>query len=202
MSGTNNKGTGSQNYTSPVNLAIPYTMPPSVPDALKGVIKPLYIAFQNLIQTMINACGIAPRAPGQLLTLNGDPSTILTNNMHRFYIQASEAISYGSLITFVANLGTLQVKNALATSAATRADGFCSQPGGIQVGQTGEVIIHDGVIFGVSGLTTGSRYYLSPDVPGHITAVAPTVVGDIEQYVGIALTSTDFKFWSGHVVQH
>lgn len=194
-------GSGSQNYTSP-NFVIPYTMPSYVPANMVYLIKPIYIAFQNIMQNLIYYCGVAPRNPANILTSNNDPTAILANNMHRFYTQASETISEGAPVNLFAVLGSLQVQNANGVDGTKPADGFCSQTGGIAAGSVGEVILNDGVNFSLVSLTPGTRYYLSAASPGEYTPTPPTAAGNLQQSLGIALTATSLKFWTGDQVQH
>jgi hypothetical protein len=46
---------------------------------------------------------------------------------------------------------------------------------------------------GASSLSPGESYFLSPDVPGMLTAIAPTTVGQFVVFVGVALSSTRFS---------
>ena len=91
---------GSNNYTAP-NFVIPYQAPDNIPAALKPFLNPIYIVFQNLIQTLITYCGISPRNPASLISSINDPTAILANNVHRFYAEALEAINYGSCIKLI-----------------------------------------------------------------------------------------------------
>lgn len=191
---------GSQNYTSP-NFVIPYSMPSGIPDSLKPFLKPIYIAFQNIIQTLIFFSGVAPRPPSALLTSDNDPTAILANNVHRYYTQASEDIAVGAAVNLFAQIGILFVQNANATDNTKPCDGFCSQVGGIAMGTVGEVILNDGVNLSLTGLTVGAIYYLST-TPGEFTATPPTSAGNLQQYIGKALTTTALKFFTGPIIQH
>ncbi len=182
---------GSGGYSSP-NFVIPYAVPANTPPQFMGLVSPIYIAFQNIIQTLINFCGIAPRNSTQLLSSLNDPTACLANNVHRFYTEATETIAQGSPINLYASSGVLFVRNASATNNTKQADGFCSQSGGITAGAVGEVILGDGVAT-TSGLTPGTRYYLGTTA-GSYSATAPSAAGNISQPLGIALTSTALKF--------
>lgn len=190
----------SQNYNSP-NFNIPYTMPATIPQELQPLFKPLYIAFQNIIQTLITYCGIAPRSPKAILVSDNDPTAILASNVHRFYTQASENISQGAAISLWPQGGILFVRNANATDSTKPCDGFCSQTGGILNGQIGEVILSDGSNTYLSGLTVGARYYLST-TSGAYTTTPPTSSGNLQQSLGIAITATALRFWTGNQIQH
>lgn len=192
MSGTN--------YNAP-NLVIPYVVPSNIPPELLPLFKPIYNAFGNLVQALINYCGISPRSPTQILSSNGDVSAILANNVHRFYIQSSETIQPGAAINLWPNIGLLWARNANATDGTKQCDGFCNQTGGIPNGTVGEVILNDGVNNNVSGLTTGTRYYLSTS-SGLYTSSPPVAAGNLQQSLGIAISPTSLRFFTGTQIQH
>lgn len=191
---------GTSSYNGP-DIILPYVTPSNIPPDALSYIKPIYTALQNIVQTLIRFAGIAPRSPGDVLSLNGDPSTILASNVHRFYIQALEPIAQGAIINLVPSVGVLFVQNANATTGAKQADGFCSQVGGILAGGIGEVILNDGINNSFSTLTPGTRYYLST-VNGAISNVAPVAAGNLQQSVGIAINATTLYFFAGHQIQH
>ena len=192
---------GSQNYSSP-NFVVPYIVPSDTPTSLVPLFKPIYLAFQNIIQTLIYFTGIAPRPAAAVLSSNNDPSAFLANNVHRLYTQASETILQGAAINLFASVGVLQVRNANATNGTKPCDGFCSQLGGIAAGAIGEVILGDGMISGsLSGLVPGTRYYLSTTA-GQYTSSAPVAAGNLQQSLGIATDATNFRFWTGTQIQH
>jgi len=190
----------SQNYSSP-NFVIPYTVPADLPPALLPFLKPIYVGFQNIIQTLIRFSGIAPRAPGDVLGSLNDPTALLTNNSHRFYTQASETILQGAAINLFPQVGVLFVRNANASTSSKPCDGFCSQQGGIAAGGIGEVILNNGVNTSLSGLVAGSRYFLST-TNGLLTVTAPVAAGNLQQSLGIAIDSQSLVFFTGAQVQH
>lgn len=191
---------GSVSYQTP-NFLIPYSVPASVPALLVPVIRPIYIAFQNIINTLITFAGIAPRAPSEILLSLNDPTAILANNTHRFYTQATEDILPNQLVNLTASIGVLSVRLANATDGTKQCDGFCSSPSTVVAGAIGEFILNDGRIQGLTGLTVGSRYYLST-VPGSITTTPPTAAGNLQQSIGIAISTTDLRFFTGPQLQH
>lgn len=196
MSGSSNVG----NYTSP-NLVLPYQVPSDVPKDMVPLFKPLYLAFQNIVQTLVNYCGIASRSPSAILSSNNDPSALLANNMHRFYCQAAEAILPGAAVNLTSIGGNLMVQNANATDGTKPCDGFCLSPLGVPNGNIGEFILNDGMNQNLSGLTVGGRYYLSTTAGGY-TLIPPTAAGNLQQYLGVAVTTTALRFWTGPVIQH
>jgi hypothetical protein len=182
----------SNNYTSP-NFVVPYVMPAGIPDSIAPYIRPLYIMIQNIIQTILSTCGIAPRNPSAILSSNNDTTALLAANVHRFYTQATETISQGALISLTSNIGVLSVRNANATDNTRHCDGYCSQIGGIAAGAVGEVILNDGMITNLTGLVPGTRYYMST-TNGQVTSVAPSGGSTVVQYVGIAITANALRF--------
>lgn len=192
--------TNSQNYVSP-NFAVPYLTPSNVPDNLVPIIKPIYIALQNIIQTVITNTGIAARSSASVLLSLNDPSAILANNVHRLYIQSSEAIAAGAAVNLYTSIGLLTARNAKATDGTKQCDAFCSQAEGIPAGGIGEIILNDGVNYFLADLVPGTRYYLSTTA-GKFTATAPVAVGNLEQALGIAITATALRFWTGNQKQH
>jgi hypothetical protein len=54
-------------------------------------------------------------------------------------------------------------------------------------------VYKEGTITGLSGLTIGSRYYLS-GTAGAITTTAPTTTAYIVQYIGYAISATELVF--------
>jgi hypothetical protein len=192
--------TNSQNYVSP-NFAIPYVTPSNVPDNLVPIIKPIYVSLQNIIQTIITTTGIAPRNAGTILVSLNDPSALLANNMHRLYVQSSELILPGAAVNLFAPINVLTARNANASIANKPCDAFCSQAEGIPAGGIGEIILNDGVNYFLTGLIPGTRYYLDI-LPGKFTSIPPVASGNLEQSIGIAITETALRFWTGDRKQH
>jgi hypothetical protein len=187
-------------YNSPVDFRIPQHAPDGLPPIITGALEEVYASMQQIIQTFINNCGIGQQPLSDWPQLAGSPATILANNVGRLYVVATEDILFGAAISLVAVTGQIQARNANATNNTKPCDGFCSTVGGILAGKTGEVIVTGGLAT-ITGLTVGSRYYLST-VNGLITAVAPVAAGNIEQYLGIALTTTTLLFHKGYWIQH
>jgi len=53
------------------------------------------------------------------------------------------------------------------------------------------MVINEGVVAGLSGLTPGQIYYLDPSSPGAITSTIPSGSGQIVLQLGIAKNSTE-----------
>jgi hypothetical protein len=161
----------------------------------------IYYAIQQILRTFVQFCGVGPRSVGDWAILAGSPSTLLRGNLGRLYVQASETIAANALISLHNAAGALRVRNANATNNTRPADGYCSTENGILIGAVGEVVLSSGVISDLVGLVVGQRYYLTT-ANGQF-AVAPAVAaGNIEQYIGIAITTTDLYFNTAYWIQH
>lgn len=113
----------------------------------------------------------------------------LGNNLFRFYAQADAAITYGQFVNFHnATATTVKARPAQANGFANVAAGYCVDPNGVANGAWGEFCCGPGLNYGISGLTPGNWYFLSPTVAGSITATQPTTIGQVIQLVGIAIT--------------
>lgn len=187
-------------YNAPVNFLIDqtlgYNLDPQTQAAFQSVIRTL----NQIILTFVNNCGIGSQNTDTWPNIAGTSSTVLASNMQRFYVTASEDILQSALVSLWNSGGQLLVKNANATDNTAICDGFCSTPDGIAAGAVGEIILHNGVITG-AGLTPATRYWLGT-APGEVTTVPPGVVGNVEQYVGIALGSGDLYFVCSSWIQH
>lgn len=187
-------------YNSPVDFQLPVSAPDGLPVLTKSAFDSTYNTLQQIISVLVNYCGIDQQLGSQWNILSGDSRTLLSHNMGRLYVQASENLAFGAAINLHNVAGALRVRNANATNNTKPCDGFCSTIGGITSGSVGEVILHSGVII-IAGLTVASRYYLSL-VNGLITAVAPVAAGNIEQYLGIAIDTTHLFFSTHYWIQH
>jgi hypothetical protein len=104
-------------------------------------------------------------------------------------IQASENLSAGNLVNIWNSAGQFRVRKADATAAGKEANGFVLAS--VTSGQNAQVYL-EGTVTGLSGLTPG-RYYLST-TPGEITDTVPSNSGNVVQYVGNAVSSTEITF--------
>jgi len=83
------------------------------------------------------------------------------------------------------------VEPAIATAAASLADGYCIT--GATSGNP--VTVHlSGENTAVAGLTVGSEYYLDASTAGAITATPPAGATQFQQPVGFAVTATQLHF--------
>lgn len=97
-------------------------------------------------------------------------------------------VAAGDLVNFYDDAGTAKIRRADASNGRV-ANGF------VKTGATsGSIDVYmDGTISGMSGLTAGTRYYLSGS-PGQVTATAPVTSGSRVQYVGTAVNATSLSF--------
>lgn len=105
---------------------------------------------------------------------------------------ASEAIAAGDIVNIHDATGA-KCRKADATTSGKPAVGFAQSA--IANGASG-TITFEGVLTGLSGLTTGATYYLGTTA-GAITATAPTGSGNIVQKVGTAISATELSFEPG-----
>jgi hypothetical protein len=176
-------------YRSPINLQLPRDTPDNFTEAdAKELYQIIQQSAQNLIEGLSKYTGLAQQ-DSALWSVLTPIQSILSQNHNRLYVQASEAISLGAVVNLYNNAGVLNARNANATDTTKPAYGWCTTAGGIASGSYGEVSLKMGVCINISGLTVGTRYWLST-TNGLITAIAPAVVGNINQYIGIALSTT------------
>lgn len=192
----------SDTYSAPVDFRITQTPDNDLDPAVLRGVAPLYAAVQQIIQTFMNNCGIGqqPQAFWTQYATQAPDATVLASNMGRVYATATEVIAFGAAISLWDSGGVLSVRNANATNNTKSCDGFCSTVAGIGIGIVGECILARGIV-PVTGLTRGAKYWLST-VDGLITAVAPVAAGNIEQYLGKALSTTKLHFNAHYWVQH
>lgn len=195
-------GDSSPVYTLPVNLRIAQNTPPlpqATPD-VKNAFDEVYLGLNNLALSFVTLAGAAPRRISLWSSLAGRAQSILASNMNRLYIQASETIAYGDIISLTNVAGDLRCRLANATNNSRPADGFCSTGAGITIGAVGEVILAHGIL-PASGLTPAQRYFLST-TNGIMSTVPAVAAGNIEQYLGVAISATELYFNSGYWIQH
>ncbi len=103
--------------------------------------------------------------------------------------EASEALSAGDFINLYNSSG-LKMRKADATTAGKEANGFVLTS--VENGATGTAY-RQGINNQLSGMTVGARQYLAT-TPGARTETAPSETGNVVQFLGIALSSTEVFF--------
>lgn len=104
---------------------------------------------------------------------------------------ASEALAAGDLVNIWDDAGVAKVRKADATAEGKEATGFVKAA--VTSGATAAVYM-EGRITGLTGLTPGARLYLSAATPGRAVAVAPSSAGNVVQWVGDAVDTTEMDF--------
>ena len=136
---------------------------------------------------------IAAGTSGQLLQSNGAaaPSWVnpaaasavtkaISQTAHGFAVQ--DIIYYN---------GTAWAKAQADADATSEAIGMVSAV----AGANDFTVTYSGEVSGLSGLTSGSTYYLSAATAGLATATAPTASGNISKPVGVALSTTSMRLF-------
>lgn len=180
------------NFTAPVDFRLSQDPPDNLDPEVKAAFVEIYNSLQQIFDTFVTYCGIGPQGYELWSELAGTTSTLLAGNLNRLYVKTDEAIQVGAAVAFKNVGGELRVINANATNDTKVCRGFSAGPVANAANQFIEVIIHSGKV-AISGLTPGTSYYLSLS-DGQIQSTAPTTPGNIEQYVGFAVTSTVLAF--------
>ena len=87
--------------------------------------------------------------------------------------------------------GAGSVKKAKADALATM-EAFYFATAGIAAAASG-FFQSSGILAGLSGLTPGATYYLSPTTAGAMVTTAPTATGQFVVRLGKALSATEFE---------
>lgn len=108
-------------------------------------------------------------------------------------LTAGEAISAGDFVNLYDDTG-IKVRKADASDAAKQADGFVLA--GIESAAAGNVYF-EGINNQLSGLTPGSKYFLSATSAGDAATAVPSTTNHIVQYLGKAISATEISFEPG-----
>lgn len=188
-------------FNLPFNFGIPDAPPTNLPPELAGSMSEVFNAIQQLQYVLHTYLGIGQRLQEDWNVL-GYAQTLHLFSPTRYYAEATEAITYGYAISLVDSGGALKVRNANATNNTRPCHGFCTTIGGIALGAFGEVVLFQGILTGLAGLTRGTRYFLST-ANGLLTNVAPVAAGNIEQPVALAVATDTLIFNIGlDFIQH
>lgn len=107
---------------------------------------------------------------------------------------ASENLADGDWVNVWDDSGTPKMRKADASAAGKAADGYVLAA--VTSGASGTCYL-SGTNSHVTGLTGGSRYFLSPSTPGVATATVPTGAGQVVQILGRAVSATELPFQPG-----
>jgi len=132
---------------------------------------------------------------GKLIALNSTgklDETLLPSGIgaDTFVAAASEALAAGDFVNIWEDTGTVKIRKANATDATKKADGFVKA--GVSSGSNATVYYEGENV--LTGLTVGTRYYLSAATGGGFTATAPSTSGNVVQYLGTARSTTVLRF--------
>lgn len=187
-------------FTAPVDFRLSQTPPDGIEDpAVKAGFDEVYNSFQQVFRTFVDYCGIGPQPSDSWAQLAGNPSTLLASNLNRFYVIADEPITQGAAISIVNVAGAAHAVNANATNNTKPCRGFSNGPT-VSTGEVFEAILGQGIT-NISGLVPGNSYYLSTS-NGLISSGPAVGAGNIEQYLGFAVTDTTLVFNVGYWIQH
>lgn len=106
-------------------------------------------------------------------------------------LATSENLSSGDLVNIYDVAGTATARKANATDVTKPCDGFVLEA---SVTPGPATVYLEGPITGLSGLTAGTRMFLSAATSGAFTATPPTGTGKVVQYIGKAVTATIINF--------
>jgi hypothetical protein len=172
--------------SSRINIGLPQ-LPDNVPSEFFGHFQPVYTAIHNLAKQLSQYAGVDEYPSDWWNQLTVD-DTIYVGGTARWYTKAYEDLSVGHCVSPIIDAGSLKVRKANATNNTKPACGFVTAIGTGAAGTEVEVMVGQGLILGVAGMTPGNRYFLSTS-DGLITGVAPAAAGNIRQVVGLALAS-------------
>lgn len=105
-------------------------------------------------------------------------------------VPASENLSAGDFVNIWNNAGAANARKADATAVGKEAIGFVLSA--VTSGQNATVF-HEGADTSLTGLTAGSRYYLST-TPGAATTTPPDAAGNVLQFLGTAVSTTKLVY--------
>lgn len=178
--------------------------PENVPKELVGSFMSVYSAIHNLERLLSIYAGVDPEPEDVWGQLTPDDS-LFAGNLNRWYVKANENLIFGQVVSPIVSGGELQVRLANATNNTRWACGIVTAPtdaAGVLAGEFCEVMVGSALITGISGLVAGTRYWLNT-VNGQVAAAAAVAAGNIEQYVGWALSSTRLLMSiNGNYIQH
>lgn len=104
---------------------------------------------------------------------------------------ASEALSAGDFVNIYDNAGTRSARKADASNSARFASGYVLSA--VTSGAIATVVLQ-GTNTALTGLTIGTRYYLSGTTPGAMIATLPNPLPTVVQLLGIAVNTSSLNF--------
>lgn len=188
-------------YSSPIDFRITKDPQPVTSDrASYQNFKDVYDSIQQIIYTFIKYLGVGTFDRSFWSSLSADPGQLLfEGNLNKIYIIAKVAIAAGQYISLINDAGVLKAQLASGVVGSTFwADGYST--GIVAAGSVGEFILGRGNNKYLSGLTIGQRYWIGG--PGAVRTTPATLAGQLEQYIGIAVTTTELATSIAPAIQH
>lgn len=106
-------------------------------------------------------------------------------------VVASENLAAGDFVNLWNDTGTLKARKADAATSGKEADGFVLSA----VSAAANAIVYfEGTNNQLTGLTVGSRYYLSAASAGLAVSTPPSGANNVVQYLGRAVSATEITF--------
>lgn len=163
-----------------------------------------YIALLGGVETEIEGTvvGGAVGQAGDLVALDAsgrlDTSVLPVGIAADVYTgTAFETLTATSPFVYIRPDGS--IANANAASGGSPTIGFVLEGSASAAPAT---VYFEGRVTGLSGLTVGSRYYLSDTVPGGLTLTPVSGTGKLHQYLGRAISTTTLSFEADdHIVR-
>lgn len=106
-------------------------------------------------------------------------------------LAASETLAAADIVNVWNDAGTAKARKADGSASGKECVGFVLAGAASGANAT---VYFEGTITGLSGLTPGTRYYLSATTPGQVTDTAPSTSGNVVQYIGRAISATEISF--------
>jgi hypothetical protein len=161
-----------------------------------AVQKPLQIVSGIITEVTAVESSAGSGDEGKIVALNAsgliDPTMLPASGSTTF--TSSEAIAAGALVNIWNSTG-VKVRNADNAAIGKQAHGYA--PSAITSGATGTIVLGEGIITGLSGLTVGVQQFLGS--AGAVTATPPTASASIVQPVGVAISASSLSFDMGPI---
>lgn len=173
-----------------INTGLPQ-LPAGLPDKEEQLVRPVYIALNNLAQKVSETTGLVEFSQAELAS-RGQLNSLLTQNHAKIYAlnDTGVALAFGKIVTLYLSSGKIAAQYADATNNTKPAHGIVNAPFGIAPGEYGEIMTVEGYSAGIGGTALGQYYYLSTN--GDVQAARPGAAGSIVQAVGFGLGSLGF----------
>lgn len=187
-------------YSSSIDFRLPKA-PPAVANLedASSAITSIFSTLNIMAQAFTNILGVGHQETATWPQLSGSDATLGNSSSNKFYAKTMDDLTFGELISLVDNAG---IAGIMAANAASHpCHGFCSTEGGATAGSTCEVTLLEGLApVATGGLTIGHRYFLA--VGGGFSPAPAVGAGQIEQFLGIAVTTSSVILNVSNWIQH